>query len=39
MQWRIGTNWLVKTLRLTLLIEETVLVTLCNKKIKLEITT
>ena len=37
MQWRVSAHWLVKTLRFALLIEKTILVTLCNKEIKLEV--
>ena len=37
MQRRIGAHWFIETLRFALLIEETVLVALSNKEIKLEV--
>lgn len=39
MQWWTGAHWLVETLYLALLVEEAVLVALCDKEIKLEIAT
>ena len=39
MKWWIGTNRLVKALHLSLLIEETVLMALCDKEVELEIAT
>ena len=38
MQWRIGAYWFVEALRLSFLVEETVLVALGDKEIKLEVT-
>lgn len=37
MQWWIGTHRFVKTLHFALLVEEAVLVALCDKEIKLEV--
>ena len=37
MHWRIGVHRLIEALRFALLIEEAVLVALCDKEIKLEV--
>ena len=37
MQWWICAHWFIEALRFALLIEEAVLVALCNKEIKLEV--